>query len=117
MAGAAYFKEHALKNGETPYSMRGVAKAWVRFNGMGTVTILNSENVSSVTDNGTGSYTGNLTSELDAADGMHLRGSNGFHKLDNATGTASEMRIGTYNGSNSSEDAGRAHASVHGDLA
>lgn len=39
----------------------GVAKAWVLFNGTGTVTISVSHNVSSITDNGTGDYTINFT--------------------------------------------------------
>ena len=33
-----------------------MAKAWVNFNGTGTVAILDSYKVSSVTDNGTGNY-------------------------------------------------------------
>lgn len=37
------------------------AKAWVNFNGTGTVAIRASGNVSSITDNGTGTYTINLT--------------------------------------------------------
>ena len=36
-------------------------RAWVNFNGTGTVAIRGSGNVSSITDNGTGSYTVNLT--------------------------------------------------------
>jgi hypothetical protein len=43
---------------------KGVAKAWVNFNGTGTVAILDSYNVSSITDNGTGDYTVNFTSAL-----------------------------------------------------
>jgi hypothetical protein len=39
-------------------------KAWVNFNGTGTVAIRASLNVSSITDNGTGDYTMNLTSAL-----------------------------------------------------
>lgn len=38
----------------------GVAKAWVLFNGNGTVGILASHNVSSITDNGVGDWTVNL---------------------------------------------------------
>jgi len=38
-----------------------VCKAWVNFNGSGTVAIRGSYNVSSITDNGTGEYTANLT--------------------------------------------------------
>lgn len=37
------------------------AKAWVNFNGTGTVAIRASGNVSSITDNGTGNYTVNFT--------------------------------------------------------
>jgi hypothetical protein len=40
------------------------ARAWVNFNGTGTVSIRNSGNVSSVTDNGTGQYTVNLTTSI-----------------------------------------------------
>lgn len=39
----------------------GVAKAWVNFNGTGTVAIRGSFNVSSITDGGTGNYTTNFT--------------------------------------------------------
>ena len=39
-------------------------KAWVNFNGTGTVAIRASYNVSSITDNGTGDYTVNFTSAL-----------------------------------------------------
>ena len=39
----------------------GLAKAWVNFNGTGTVAIRASFNVSSITDNGTGDYTVNFT--------------------------------------------------------
>lgn len=39
----------------------GVPKAWVAFTGTGTVTIRSSHNVTSITDNGTGDYTVNLT--------------------------------------------------------
>ena len=39
-------------------------RAWVNFNGTGTVAIRGSGNVSSVTDGGTGSYTVNFTTAL-----------------------------------------------------
>ena len=42
----------------------GVAKAWVNFNGTGTVAIRESFNVSSITDNGTANYTINFTNAL-----------------------------------------------------
>ena len=45
----------------------GLAKAWVNFNGTGTVAIRASFNVSSITDNGTGDYTVNLTTAMSDA--------------------------------------------------
>lgn len=41
-----------------------LAKAWVNFNGTGTVAIRAAGNVSSITDNGTGDYTLNFTNAL-----------------------------------------------------
>jgi hypothetical protein len=43
---------------------QGSAKAWVNFNGTGTVAIRASFNVSSITDNGTGNYTVNFTTAM-----------------------------------------------------
>ena len=41
-----------------------MAKAWVNFNGSSTVAIRDSYNVSSITDNGTGTYTVNFTNAM-----------------------------------------------------
>ena len=44
-------------NNSTPEQVaQGRAKAWVDFNGQGTLAIRDSFNVSSITDNGTGNY-------------------------------------------------------------
>ena len=48
----------------TQNGMNGIAKAWVNFNGTGTVAIRESMNVSSITDNGTGNYTINFTTAM-----------------------------------------------------
>jgi hypothetical protein len=63
-----------LKNGvaNTPPTIQDSAgtqigtfcRAWVNFNGTGTVAIRASFNVSSITDNGTGDYTVNFTNAL-----------------------------------------------------
>ena len=42
----------------------GAAKAWVNFNGTGTVAIRAQFNVSSITDNGVGNYTVNFTTAM-----------------------------------------------------
>jgi len=41
-----------------------LCRAWVNFNGTGTVAIRASFNVSSITDNGTGNYTVNFTNAM-----------------------------------------------------
>ena len=60
--------------------INGSAKAWVNFNGTGTVAIRASFNVSSITDNGTGNYTVNFTTAL--AD------TNGAANVSGAAGTS-----------------------------
>ena len=60
-----------LSNGSvsvpTATVVNGSAKAWVNFNGTGTVAIREGFNVSSITDNGTGDYTVNFTTaQVDA---------------------------------------------------
>jgi hypothetical protein len=50
--------------GGTTYSARGIAKAWVNFNGTGTIAARDSENVSSLTDNGTGEYTITISNDF-----------------------------------------------------
>jgi hypothetical protein len=49
------------------YVVNGSAKAWVNFNGTGTVAIRDSLNVGSITDNGTGHYTCNFTAAMSDA--------------------------------------------------
>ena len=44
--------------------VNGTAKAWVNFNGSGTVAIRRAFNVASITDNGTGNYTLNFTTAM-----------------------------------------------------
>lgn len=44
-----------------------MARAWVNFNGTGTVAIRASGNVTSITDNGTGDYTVNFTTAMSDA--------------------------------------------------
>lgn len=71
----------------------GSAKAWVNFNGTGTVAIRASFNVSSITDNGVGDYRVNFTTALADANystvGMASRGSS------NTRGTLLEIHPST----------------------
>jgi len=66
-------------------------RAWVNFNGTGTVVIRASGNVSSITDNGTGDYTVNFTTAMpDANYAMSGSGED--------TDTAGDVLIGRANG-------------------
>lgn len=56
----AKFNQWLNSDGTENYKCR----AWVNFNGTGTVAISASGNVSSITDNGTGDYTVNFTTAM-----------------------------------------------------
>ena len=80
-------------------------RAWVNFNGTGTVAIRASGNVSSITDNGTGDYTVNFTTAMPDVNYAGI-GSNG---TDAASGllevsvsgkTVSTQRVFSKNGTN-----------------
>lgn len=82
----------------------GSAKAWVNFNGTGTVAVRASFNVSSITDNGTGDYTINFTSALsDANYDSHVTPSGtasiGFNADTTTPRTTSALRVRTVNSS------------------
>ena len=53
--------------GTTQPAIDGTAKAWVNFNGTGTVAIRGSFNVSSLVDNATANYTINFTTAMSDA--------------------------------------------------
>jgi hypothetical protein len=76
------------------------ARAWVNFNGTGTVAIRASGNVSSITDNGTGDYTVNFTSALADANynaigvvGRNLSGVTANVPAASSTPTTSAIRV------------------------
>jgi hypothetical protein len=76
--------------------MPGAAKAWVNFNGTGTVAIRAAFNVTSITDNGTGDYTVTFTTALvDANYCLSLSGVN-----TTATTSNTSVGVGLTGGSN-----------------
>lgn len=81
--------------------INGSAKAWVNFNGTGTVAIRQGYNVSSITDNGTGNYTINFTNALPDANysitGTAGAGSTGTSTLWGSYGTptTTTAQVGT----------------------
>ena len=52
---------------DTQYVVNGSAKAWVNFNGTGTIASRSSLNVTSLVDNGTGDYTISISSSFSDA--------------------------------------------------
>jgi hypothetical protein len=66
-----------------------LCKAWVNFNGTGTVAIRAQYNVSSITDNGTGDYTVNFTTAL----------TDGNYSLMGTVSNTVNDWVGTYAGS------------------
>jgi hypothetical protein len=62
--GSITFAKLSTSATEADNVAKRTAKAWVNFNGTGTVAIRDDFNVSSITDNGTGDYTINLSTAL-----------------------------------------------------
>lgn len=86
----------------------GTAKAWVNFNGTGTVAINRAFNVSTITDNGTGDYTVNFTTALVDANytaiGSGGDGGNGVRSPGATTYTTSSFRLPVRNLDNGLSD-------------
>jgi len=87
-------------------------RAWVNFNGTGTVAIRASGNVTSITDNGTGNYTINFTTAMPDANYM-MAGTitrSGFPQTgtigprDGGTFTTSALQISTFDDGGSAID-------------
>jgi hypothetical protein len=80
-------------------------RAWVNFNGTGTVAIRGSGNVSSITDNGTGNYTVNFTNAMPDANyawftsGGRTANTGNPANLTSAAPTTSALRFNTMDSS------------------
>jgi len=96
-------------------------RSWVNFNGSGTVAIRASGNVSSITDNGTGNYTINITNDLANANGCMSGYSimDGLCYGDNSNvSSAGSFRMRVVVGSsNSLMDPDEFHVQIVGDIA
>jgi len=94
-------------------------RAWVNFNGTGTVAIRDSGNVSSITDNNTGDYTVNFTTAM--PDGNYCFNVTSFNTADNGTRdvlrssttpTTSALRFTVNNSGGTNADADYVCASI-----
>ena len=102
----------------TVKSQQLIPTAWVNFNGTGTVAIRDSENVSSVTDNGTGDYIGNFAVAM-ANTNYCVTSANTNSESNNATlmpvtYATSSIRVSSRNGSGSSMDGSVLNVTVMG---
>jgi hypothetical protein len=106
---------------------RGIAAAWVNFNGTGTPAIRDSVNTSSITDNGTGDYTDTRISALaniNYAPLAYFQRNNaggtswgGLYGNTSPTQTTTTVRSSHLNASNVLEDPTIFVEVIHGDLA
>lgn len=97
--------EEATAGGATFFT----AKAWVNFNGTGTVAIRDDGNVSSITDNGTGDYTVTFDSALSSSNyaGFYLSGNlgnAGYSVLSPQTVSTTSLRFDNANVSGNNVD-------------
>lgn len=99
-------------DGTSQASGSQACKAWVNFNGTGTVAIRAAYNVSSITDNGTGTFVVNFTTAMPDANysicGTAGKGA-GFVApriigVGNANPTASAAQVSTYDDSGTAND-------------
>ena len=112
--------------GTGPITLTGqsAAKAWVNFNGTGTVAIRNSLNLSSITDYGAGTYGPNYANNFSAADyaavvAMEGAGGYAMRWFTSSQLTVSDVVI-RVQGTTSppvGEDNATCQVSFHGDLA
>ena len=108
---------------ETGYVLNGSAKAWVNFNGQGTIATRDSLNIASLTDQGTGIYDVNYTSNMSSSNYSLSQSNRGNRPADGDGGLseniATKHRLQSRSGNiNSSfEDADRLYSQVFGDLA
>lgn len=93
-------------------------RAWVNFNGTGTVAIRAAFNVSSITDNGTGDYTVNFTTAMpdeNYAASMSSGNTSANARLNNvafSAPTTSACRVQTRNEAQSAVDSAYVYVSI-----
>jgi len=97
--GSITYAKLSTSGTESDNVAKRTAKAWVNFNGTGTVSIRDDFNVSSITDNGTGNYTMNFSSALPDTNYMAI------HQGGNAAGNKIDMRTNGFQDSTASTSA------------
>ena len=113
-------------DGSSPVTLtkQSAAKAWVNFNGTGTIAARDSYNLSSLTDSGTGLYVVNHTSSMSDANYSAVSGgsrddpeNSRCHPQNLYTFASGSYKIATYNDGSTRVDWTIITQSVNGDLA
>jgi hypothetical protein len=102
------------------YVAEGSAKAWFKLNGSGTIAGLDSFNIASFTDNGTGDYSGNFTSNMGNVNysGVVNTGSNDvFGNMVGGSQATTLVRVTSHYPSSGNLDRDQVYTLVAGDLA
>jgi len=109
---------------DTTYVINGSAKAWVNFNGTGTIATRDSLNLSSLTDSGTGLYIVNHSTSMSDANYSVVSGgsrddpeSSRCFPQNLYTFASGSYKIATYNDGSTRVDWTIITQSVNGDLA
>ena len=98
---------------------QSAAKAWVHFNGTGTIVIDDSFNTASLTDRGAGAYSQNFLINMSNNNFSAVIGARANQSYVNSSGlnTASLCACGTASSTGSAQDASTICLSIDGDLA
>ena len=105
---------------------QGLAKAWINFNGTGTIAIADSFNITSIADNNTGDYSVTIANDMGNANYVHAGDSGGANGTSagaiyaydqGTTRTATLFRVYTLNSSGGVADTPTINIIVSGDLA
>jgi len=96
--------------------VQGLAKAWSRFNGTGTVAIDDSFNIASITDDSTGQYSLAISNDMANADYAKVTGG-GAYAIQQTGDTASVADFHSYSSSPAYADYTDLQFVIHGDLA
>ena len=103
-------------NSTTTNLQQSLVKVWAKFNGS-SFGELDSFNVSSFTDSGTGNYTVNINNDFSNANHASIEGSGAYHAINDAGKAAGTLNIGCFNSSHSAADESRVAVHSCGDLA
>tara|TARA_B100000035_G_C20829337_1_gene477946 strand:- start:17 stop:424 length:408 start_codon:yes stop_codon:yes gene_type:complete len=110
-------------NSTTTNLQQGLAKVWANWNGTGTVAIRDSFNTASITDNGTGDYTTNVSNAMANANycftalGGDTSGSLSVRIENSSNRTTTTIDLISYNTSDAMLDIQDVNSLFHGDLA